>query len=126
MHSPLIVEEEALTVAEAASRYLPHQGGIELQRDQPAKMHSWHSHSVDETLVVLEGSMVLEYVAVEDGARSVRSSWVGAGARIVLPAKTVHQSTAGGEGCVYFIIPESGMQAETTRYADPEETRVAG
>ncbi|MBB6173759.1 uncharacterized protein YjlB [Nocardiopsis mwathae] len=115
----MVLDEGRLSVSEAASRHLPEQGGIELQRDRPAKVHSWHSHAVHETLVVLEGSMVLEYVVADGDERTIRFGEVGAGARIELPARTIHQSTAGQDGCVYFIIPEGGKAAVTTKYSDP-------
>ncbi|ASU86045.1 hypothetical protein CDO52_05295 [Nocardiopsis gilva YIM 90087] len=111
-------------VADVAARYLPEQGGIELQRDQPAKVHAWHSHAVHETLVVLDGSMVLEYVAAEGNERTITSGEVGSGARIELPAHTIHQSTAGEDGCIYFIIPEGGKAAVTTTYSDPMKATV--
>ncbi len=119
MTDVLVAKESQLGISEAAVRYLPQQGGIELQHDQPGKVHSWHSHSVHETLVVLDGSMVLEYVAEQDGTRSVRSGEAAAGARIELPANTIHQSTAMDDGCSYFIVPEGGKAAVTVTYDNP-------
>jgi quercetin dioxygenase-like cupin family protein len=115
-----IFHEELLSLDEAAARHLPEQGGIELQRDQPGKIHSWHSHSVHETLVVLGGDMLVEYVEVYEGRDTVYAATAKAGTRIELPLNTVHQSTAGASGCDYLIIPEGGRAARTTSHSAPE------
>ena len=114
-----IFTDERLDLAGAAERYLPVQGGIELQRDQPGKVHSWHSHSVHETLVVLDGQLFVEFVEQADAGPVVHSATAGQGVRIELSAKTVHQSTAGSDGCVYFIIPEGGKAAVTISHPAP-------
>ncbi|MER5889773.1 YqcI/YcgG family protein [Streptomyces sp. NPDC001941] len=113
-----VFQEPELGIAEAAAAFLPSQGGIELQRDAPGKVHSWHSHSVHETLVVLSGDMVVEYAAQGGGPETVTEDKATSGTRIELPAGTVHQSTAGDQGCVYFIIPEGGKAAHTVSHGD--------
>ncbi|MFG2874203.1 YqcI/YcgG family protein [Streptomyces sp. NPDC048337] len=118
MTETMIIQEPELGIAEAAAKFLPTQGGIELQRDAPGKVHSWHSHSVHETLVVLSGYMVVEYAAHGGGPETVTEDKATAGTRIELPAGTIHQSTAGEQGCVYFIIPEGGKAAHTVSHGD--------
>lgn len=117
--STQIFHDGQLTLSEAAERYLPTQGGIELQRDQPGKVHAWHSHSVHETLVVLDGDMLVEYVEVYEGQDKVYAATAKPGSRIELPPNTVHQSTAGSVGCHYLIIPEGGKAAVTTSHPTP-------
>lgn len=124
MPQTMIFQEPQLGIAEAADKYLPLQGGIELQRDAAGKVHSWHSHSVHETLVVLTGDMVIEYAAPGGGPETVTVEKAIGGTRIELPAGTIHQSTAGSEGCVYFIIPEGGKAAHTVSHGDFLSDRV--
>jgi mannose-6-phosphate isomerase-like protein (cupin superfamily) len=74
---------------------LPAQGCLELQRDAPGKVHDFHTHPVDEILLILAGSL--------------RFSWGDQhkvcypGDKIFLPAGTRHKSEALGEGAVYAI-----------------------
>ena len=86
------------------------QIGIELQNDQPGKLHSWHRHSLNEELFILRGSAVLFWDA--DGTYQERDC--PSGTWITLPAGTVHGSLAGPEGTVYMIRPQDGRTAETT------------
>ncbi len=74
---------------------LPEQGCVELQQDRPKHIHNWHKHDVDETLIVIQGSITF----------SVESKEVtcGPGEYVVFPAGTLHKSTASHEGCVYTI-----------------------
>jgi quercetin dioxygenase-like cupin family protein len=74
---------------------LPAQGCIELQRDAAGKVHHFHTHPVDEILVIISGRLNFKW---EDGARIC-----GAGDTILLPAGTLHQSEALDEGAVYAI-----------------------
>jgi len=74
---------------------LPAQGSIELQRDAAGKVHHFHTHPVDEILVIISGRLSFTW---EDGARIC-----GAGDTILLPAGTLHQSEALDEGAVYAI-----------------------
>lgn len=115
MPTPTINLGEPLTIAEAADAFAPKQGGIELQTDQAGKVHAWHSHSVKETLIVLDGQMTLEW-AEGDPTNVVGSAEVGPGAVINLPANTIHQSTSRGGGCRYLILPEGGRAAQTHVY----------
>ncbi len=118
MAETAIFQEPELGIAEASAKFLPVQGGIELQRDAPGKVHSWHSHSVHETLVVLSGDMVVEYATRNGGPETVAEDKATAGTRIELPAGTIHQSTAGDQGCVYLIVPEGGKAAHTVSHGD--------
>jgi quercetin dioxygenase-like cupin family protein len=106
---------------------LPHQGSFELQRDQPAKIHNWHFHSLDEELFILRGDAVLFWDA--DGLYQERHC--PAGTWITLPAGTVHGSVAGADGVVYIIRPQDGRTAQTTflapedfPHATPEPSRA--
>ena len=74
---------------------LPVQGCIELQRDAAGKVHAFHTHPVDEILVVISGRLNFTW----DGGERV----CGAGDTILLPAGTRHQSEALEEGAIYAI-----------------------
>lgn len=112
MPAPIIKSAAPMTVSEAIAAFAPEQGGIEFQTDQPGKVHSWHSHSATETLVVIEGTMTLEW-AEGSPSNVVGRQDVGPGAVIHLPARTIHQSINQGEVCRYLIHPEGGKAAET-------------
>jgi quercetin dioxygenase-like cupin family protein len=73
---------------------LPTQGSIELQRDAPGKVHAFHTHPVDEILVVISGRLNFSW----DGGERVCNP----GDTIFLPAGTVHQSEALDEA-IYAI-----------------------
>lgn len=73
---------------------LPPQGCIELQRDAAGKVHAFHTHPVDEILVVISGRLNFCW----DGGERV----CGAGDTIFLPAGTLHQSEALDEA-IYAI-----------------------
>ena len=59
MTAPTIAPGKPLSVANAIKFFAPEQGGIEFQTDKPGKVHAWHSHSIKETLIVLDGHMTL-------------------------------------------------------------------
>jgi len=65
---------------------LPEQGSVELQRDGAGKVHHFHTHPVDEILMIVSGRLNF----VWDGGERV----CGAGDMILLPAGTRHQSEA--------------------------------
>lgn len=112
MSSPTIDFNRPLSLREAIATFAPDQGGIEYQTDQPHKVHVWHSHSVTETLIVLEGSMTLQW-AQESPDNVVGSQEVSPGAVIHLPAHTIHQSINHDNVCRYLILPEGGKAAQT-------------
>jgi quercetin dioxygenase-like cupin family protein len=89
---------------------LPFQGSFELQQDQPAKVHNWHYHSLDEELFIMGGDATLFWDA--DGVYQEQHCTPGTWIR--LPAGTVHGSVAGAEGAVYMIRPQDGRTARTT------------
>jgi len=62
------------------------QGSVELQRDAAGKVHHFHTHPVDEILVIISGRLNFMW---EGGERICR-----AGDTIMLPAGTLHQSEA--------------------------------
>ncbi len=74
---------------------LPEQGSIELQHDVAGKVHSFHTHPVDEILMIISGRLNFTW----DGGQRI----VSAGDTIFLPAGTVHQSEALEGGAVYAI-----------------------
>jgi quercetin dioxygenase-like cupin family protein len=65
---------------------LPAQGSLELQRDAAGKVHHFHTHPVDEILMIVSGRLNFTW---EGGERVC-----GAGDTILLPAGTLHQSEA--------------------------------
>ena len=65
---------------------LPRQGSVELQRDSAGKIHHFHTHPVDEILMIISGRLNFIW---EGGERVCR-----AGDTIILPAGTLHQSEA--------------------------------
>ena len=73
---------------------LPEQGSVELQRDAAGKVHRFHTHPVDEILVIIKGALKFEW---EGGERVCRP-----GDTILLPAGTRHQSEALAEA-IYAI-----------------------
>jgi quercetin dioxygenase-like cupin family protein len=74
---------------------LPDQGSVELQRDASGKVHHFHTHPVDEILVIIKGALKFEW---EGGTRICRP-----GDTIMLPAGTRHQSEALDGGAIYAI-----------------------
>ena len=74
---------------------LPEQGSIELQHDAAGKVHRFHTHPVDEILMIISGRLNF----IWDGGERI----VGAGDTILLPAGTLHQSEALEGGAVYAI-----------------------
>ena len=74
---------------------LPEQGCVELQRDAAGKVHHFHTHAVDEILVIISGRLNFTW---EGGERIC-----GAGDTILLPAGTLHQSEALDGGAIYAI-----------------------
>ncbi|WP_273720162.1 MULTISPECIES: cupin domain-containing protein [unclassified Bartonella] len=77
---------------------LPKQGSIEIQRDFPGKIHDWHTHKVDETLLIIEGELDFFY--------SEKRITCTPGNMIHLPANTTHKSVAADTGCIYAIATE--------------------
>ena len=84
---------------------LPAQGSVELQRDAAGKVHHFHTHPVDEILVIINGRLNFMW---EGGERVC-----GAGDTILLPAGTLHQSEALDEGAIYVIAMRPPAVAST-------------
>src|ERR1700686_3672200 len=74
---------------------IPGQGSIELQHDAAGKVHRFHTHPVDEILVIISGRLNFMWAGGE--------RIVGAGDPILLPAGTLHQSEALEGGAIYAI-----------------------
>jgi mannose-6-phosphate isomerase-like protein (cupin superfamily) len=81
---------------------LPAQGCVELQRDAGGKVHHFHTHPVDEILVIIQGRLKFEW----EGGEHI----VCPGDTIMLPAGTLHQSEALEDGAIYAIAtrPSAG------------------
>jgi quercetin dioxygenase-like cupin family protein len=75
-----------ISIDRAILDLLPEQGSVELQRDAAGKVHHFHTHPVDEILVIVSGRLNFWW----DGGERV----CGAGDTILLPAGTLHQSQA--------------------------------
>lgn len=99
---------------------LPQQGSMEIQNDKPGKTHDWHFHSVDEELFVLDGHVLLFWS--ENGVREERTC--STGEKIILPAGTVHGSTASDVGATYIIRPDNGGAAITTFLTADQDPHV--
>ena len=82
-------------LAQLVDHMLPDQGCIEVQRDVEGKEHAWHSHDVDETLVVIRGRLRFYW----DGGETV----CGPSTVICLPAGMRHGSVALEGGATYLI-----------------------
>jgi len=92
------VQFEAVHLADPTAlifRMLPVQGSIEIQHDAAGKLHDWHAHDTDETLIILHGSVRF---FSEVGERLCRPGDV-----IKLPCGVRHGSEALGEGAIYLI-----------------------
>ncbi|MGG7518158.1 cupin domain-containing protein [Allorhizobium undicola] len=74
---------------------LPDQGCIEVQRDGPGKLHDWHRHPNEETLIVLEGEITF---SLESGDNLCKPGDV-----LRLSGNELHKSTAGPQGAIYLI-----------------------
>lgn len=74
---------------------LPEQGSIEVQRDAPGKLHDWHKHDTDETLIIIGGAIRFFW---ENGETTCKPGDV-----INLPAGDRHGSEALGDGATYLI-----------------------
>ena len=86
---------------------LPTQGSVELQRDAAGKVHRYHTHPVDEILLIISGKLVFKW---EDGERIC-----SAGDTILLPAGTLHQSEALEGGAIYAIATRPPIAAAALR-----------
>lgn len=92
------------TVDPAILDLLPAQGSVELQRDAAGKVHAFHTHPVDEILMIISGRLKFMW---EGGERVC-----GAGDKIFLPAGTRHQSEALEGGAIYAIATRPPKAAE--------------
>jgi quercetin dioxygenase-like cupin family protein len=82
---------------------LPTQGSVELQRDAAGKVHHYHTHPVDEILLIISGKLIFKW---QDGERVC-----SAGDTILLPAGTLHQSEALEGGAIYAIATRPPIAA---------------
>ncbi|MCW5261849.1 cupin domain-containing protein [Verminephrobacter eiseniae] len=83
------------SLLEDVIQILPEQGCIEVQHDGPGKVHDWHQHANEETLIILKGKMTF---ALESGVHVC-----GPGDMLHLCANDRHRSVAGPQGAVYLI-----------------------
>jgi quercetin dioxygenase-like cupin family protein len=82
----IAAEKTQISIDPAILDLLPEQGSVELQRDAAGKVHHFHTHPVDEILMIISGRLNFLW----DGGERVCS----AGDMILLPAGTRHQSEA--------------------------------
>lgn len=93
--SPEIVRGSRVTLEEAVMATLPVTGSVEVQRDTPHREHPTHTHPVDETLLIIDGTITFTIG---------EQSWeCDSGDRLLLPKGTLHSSVAGEQGCLYII-----------------------
>lgn len=93
--TPEVVRGNHITLEEAVMELMPVTGSVEVQRDTPHREHPSHTHPIDETLLIVKGTITFTIG---------EQSWVcDSGDRLLLPAGTVHSSIAGDEGCLYII-----------------------
>jgi quercetin dioxygenase-like cupin family protein len=99
-----IIEARATEIAidPAILNLLPEQGSIELQHDAAGKVHHFHTHPVDEVLMIISGRLNF----IWDGGERI----VAAGDTILLPAGTLHQSEALEGGAIYAIATQPPAQ----------------
>ena len=79
-------------------KLLPKTGSVEVQRDTPHREHKTHTHSTNETLLIISGEITFAVSGENINCTS--------GDRILLTAETVHSSIAGKDGCLYIIALE--------------------
>ena len=79
-------ERTEFAIDPAILNLLPEQGSIELQHDAAGKVHRFHTHPVDEILMIISGGLNFMW----DGGERI----VSAGDTIFLPSGTLHQSEA--------------------------------
>src|SRR3954462_10998093 len=82
---------------------LPEQGSIELQHDAAGKVHRFHTHPVDEILMIISGRLNFMW----DGGERI----VGAGDTILFPASALRQSEARRGAAIYAIAPRPPADA---------------
>lgn len=63
--------------------------------DEPGKRYEPHTHSHDESIWIIRGSMTFQI-----GGQAYD---LGPGDRLILPRGSEHEATAGPEGCEYLI-----------------------
>jgi len=85
---------------------LPSQGCIELQHDAAGKIHHFHTHPVDEILVVIRGRLSFRW---EGGERICTP-----GDKILLPAGTLHESEALDDA-IYAIATRPSAAAASNQ-----------
>lgn len=93
--SPRVVSGPSVTLEKAVLELLPEAGSVEVQRDPPGFAHAPHTHPMDETLLIVSGSIAFDC----DG----RQLACAPGDRLLLPEGMSHSSRAGAQGCTYII-----------------------
>jgi len=110
---PTVQKTSIVNLPIAIQSLLPPTGSVEVQIDTPFRTHTLHQHKTDETLHIVQGEVIFQL----DGA-SMRCK---AGDRLLLPANTLHASTAGEDGCLYVIatrlVPDRSGQISEAEVA---------
>jgi quercetin dioxygenase-like cupin family protein len=91
----ILQEGSPVTMEQAVMKLLPETGSVEVQRDTPNREHKAHTHSTNETLLIISGEITFTV-----GDKNITCT---SGDRILLTAETVHSSIAGNDGCLYII-----------------------
>jgi len=94
----ILQEGKPVTMEQAVMKLLPETGSIEVQRDTAYREHKTHTHTTNETLLIISGAITFTV-----GERKIDCS---SGDRILLTAETAHSSIAGKNGCLYVIALE--------------------
>ena len=100
--SPRVITGASVTLERAVLELLPQAGSVEVQQDPPGFVHEPHTHPMDETLLIVSGSITFDCGGLQLECAS--------GDRLLLPEGTSHGSRAGASGCTYVIAshPASG------------------
>lgn len=93
---PVVIRgSEPVSLEQAVMELMPITGSVEVQRDTPHREHKTHKHPVDETLLIVSGTITFTIG---------EQSWeCQSGDRLLLPKGTLHSSIAGEDGCIYII-----------------------
>ena len=120
MIGPDFAEVTPIPIPADLAELLPAQGSIELQNDGPGKTFTWHTHSVDEELYVLDGSATLFWV---DADGEYHDRLCAPGARITL---SYEYGRAGLREREQWAIANAALCPGASHLADHATRIIAG